>query len=74
MAVTSVRFNSKEEKVLKYLKKYYNCDASALVKKSLWELYEEIKDKEVIEKYEKREGAKKIKYYKIDDIQGISKS
>lgn len=68
MAVTSVRFNTKEEKMLKYLKKYYNCDASTLMKKSLWELYEEIKDKEIIEEYEEREGRKKTKYFTIDDI------
>jgi len=45
MAVTSVRFNAKEEKIVKILKKHYNCDASTLIKKSLWELHEDIKIK-----------------------------
>ena len=48
MAVVSVRFNDKEIKILKILKKYYNCDYSSLLKLSLWDLYEEIKDKEII--------------------------
>ena len=52
MAVISVRFNEKEEKILELLKKYYNCDTSNLLKKSLLELYEEIKDSEIIEEFE----------------------
>ena len=61
MAVTSVRFNAKEEKI-KILKKHYNCDASTLIKKSLWELYEDIKDKEIIETFEKCEKGGKTKF------------
>jgi len=68
MAVTSVRFNTKEEKILKLLKEHYNCDASTLLKKSLWDLYEEIKDKEIIEDFEKREKGKKAKFVQIDDL------
>jgi len=68
MAVTSVRFNSKEEKILKLLKKHYNCDASVLLKKSLWDLYEEIKEKEIIDEFEKKEKSTKIEFFKINDI------
>ena len=68
MAVTSVRFNTKEEKILKLLKDHYNCDASTLLKKSLWDLYEEIKDKEIIEDFEKREKGKKANFFQIDDL------
>jgi len=42
MAVISVRFNSIEEKILKKLKDYYNCDSSDPIKKILLDLYEEI--------------------------------
>ena len=52
MAVISVRFNSKEEKILKTLKDYYNCDSSNLIKRTLLDLYEEIKDREIIEQFE----------------------
>jgi hypothetical protein len=68
MGVTSVRFNTKEEKLLKYLKEYYNCDASTLVKKSLWDLYEDIKDKEIIEAFEKIENSGKSKFVKFENI------
>jgi N-acetylglutamate synthase-like GNAT family acetyltransferase len=51
MAIISVRFNSREEKILEILKKYFECDSSSLVKKSLLDLYEEIQDREIIEQY-----------------------
>jgi len=68
MAVISVRFNSKEEKILKTLKNYYNCDSSNLIKKSLLDLYEEIKDREIIEQFEIKDKASKSEFVKIDDI------
>jgi hypothetical protein len=70
MAVTSVRFNAKEEKMLRLLKKHYNCDASTLLKKSLWDLYEDIKDKNIIEDFEKKERGSKVKFVTIDEIIG----
>lgn len=68
MAVTSVRFNKNEEKILKFLKEYFNCDTSTLVKKSLYELYEDLKDKELIEEFEEREKDKKIHFNTAEDI------
>ena len=68
MAITSVRFNAKEEKILKLLKKHYNCDASTLLKKSLWDLYEDIKDKEIVEDFERRERGLKTKFVGIDEL------
>lgn len=68
MAVVSVRFNDKETKILKILKKYYNCDYSSLLKLSLWDLYEEIKDKEIIEEFEKKEKSSQSNFIKIKDI------
>jgi hypothetical protein len=68
MAVISVRFNSKEEKILKTLKNYFNCDSSNLIKRTLLDLYEEIKDREIIEQYEDREKTSKSGFVKIEDI------
>jgi hypothetical protein len=68
MAVTSVRFNTKEEKILKMLKKHFNCDASTLLKKSLWDLYEDIKDTEIINDFEKREKGSKTKFITIEKL------
>ena len=67
MAVKSIRFNKKEEKILKFLKDYFHCDTSSLLKKSLWELYEELKYKEVIEIFEKNESQNKIKFNSIEE-------
>jgi hypothetical protein len=68
VAVISVRFNSREEKILEILKKHYECDSSSLVKKSLLDLYEEIKDIEIIEQYEVKEKISKSGFVKIEDI------
>lgn len=68
MAIVSVRFNDKETKILKILKRYYNCDYSSLLKLSLWDLYEEIKDKEIIEEFEEKEKSSKANFVKIEDI------
>ena len=68
MAVVSVRFNEEESKILDILKKHYNCDSSSLIKRSLWDYYEEIKDKEIIEEFEEKEKSSKSAYIKIEDI------
>lgn len=68
MGVTSVRLNQKEEKLLKLLKDYYNCDASSLLKRSLYELYEDLKDKEIIESFEKTEKRKKPEFVKFEEL------
>ncbi len=68
MAVVSVRFNSKEEKILKMLKEYFNCDSSNLIKRSLLELYEEIHDREIIEKFEVKEDNSKTEFIGIDNL------
>lgn len=66
--MTSVRFNEKEGKILNYLKKHLNCDTSTLLKKSLWELYEELKDREIIEEFEKNEKDGKVSFNTIEEI------
>jgi predicted DNA-binding protein len=68
MAVTSIRLNENEEKVLNYLKDHYHCDASTLLKKSLFELYEDMKDKEIIEDFENKLKKSKSKFITADDI------
>ena len=68
MGVTSIRFNSKEEKLLKFLKDYYNCDTSTLIKKFLIDMYEDIKDREIIEKFEKKESKGKTEFVSFEDI------
>lgn len=45
MGVVSVRLNKKEEKMLRYLSKYCHADRSTLIKRSLFELYENMLDR-----------------------------
>lgn len=68
MGITSIQLNENEEKVLNYLKKYFHCDSSTLLKKSLYEMYEDIKDKEVIENFEKNEKDGSTSFVSIDKI------
>jgi predicted transcriptional regulator len=69
MAVISIRLNQEEEKMLDFLADYFEEDRSTLVKHSLVELFEDLKDREVIEafeKFEKKSGKKK--FVSSDDI------
>ncbi len=68
MGVISVRLNTKEEKVIKKLADYYDEDRSKLLKRSLFELYENIIDGNEIEKFEKKESDKKTKFHSAEDI------
>ena len=67
MGVTSVRFNTNEEKALEYLKEVYHSDASSVIKKALWELYEDFRDREIIEEFEAREDAGVVEFGSLDD-------
>ena len=68
MGVISIRFNSDEEKILKKLSDHFHEDKSALIKKSLIELYENILDLNTITRYEEREKKKKVSFSTADDI------
>jgi Family of unknown function (DUF6290) len=68
MAVTSIRLNTKEQKLLNFLKEYYHCDSSTILKKSIIDMYEDLKDKELIETYEKEESENKTKFKKYEDL------
>ena len=54
MAVTSIRLNPKEERLVNFLKDYYELDTSTLLKKSLLEMYEDVVDKKIIDDYENK--------------------
>jgi len=68
MGVTSVRFNENEEKALKYLKETFHADSSAVIKKALWELYEDLRDRRIIEEFEHREAAGAVEFGSIEDL------
>ena len=68
MGVISIRFNSKEEQILNKLSAHFHEDKSALIKKSLTELYENVLDLNFITAYEKKEKKKKVSFSTAADI------
>ncbi|PIX14041.1 MAG: hypothetical protein COZ72_07065 [Elusimicrobia bacterium CG_4_8_14_3_um_filter_50_9] len=68
MGVISVRLNKKEEKMLNFLTDYYGDDRSALIKNSLIEKFEDLKDREFIDEFEKMEERGKVSFFSADEI------
>jgi len=68
MGVISVRLNKEEEKILSRLSEHFHVDKSALIKKSLFELHENILDMETIEAFEKREKKRKVSFTTAEKI------
>lgn len=68
MGVISVRLDKNEEKVLKKLSEHFHADKSTLIKKSLFELYENVLDLEEIKKFEKKERSGKVSFVTAEDI------
>ena len=68
MGVISVRLNKNEEDILKRLSDYYHMDRSTLIKKSLFELYENMVDLDVIREFEEKEKKGKVSFYTAESI------
>jgi len=68
MGVVSVRLTEKEDKILSILAEHFDEDKSTLIKHSILDLYEDLKDMEVIETFEKREKQDKVKFTSSKDI------
>jgi hypothetical protein len=68
VGVVSVRFNKDEEKILKKLSDHFHEDKSTLIKKSLFELYENVLDLKVIKKFEAKEKKGKVAFSSAEDI------
>lgn len=68
MGVISVRLNKDEEKILKKLSDHFHEDKSALIKKSLFELYENVLDLNEIKKFEAKGKRGKVFFSSAVDI------
>ena len=68
MAVVSVRLNDKEEEVLEYLTNYFHEEKSSLLKKSMFELYEDIQDIKFVDKYLNKKGFDKKIFIPADEL------
>jgi hypothetical protein len=70
MAVVSVRLNEQEEKVLEYLTEYFHEEKSSLLKKSMFELYEDTQDIRFVDGYLEKKGLQKENFVSGDDLFG----
>ncbi|MBA2123544.1 hypothetical protein B9J78_01155 [bacterium Unc6] len=68
MGIISVRFNEREEKILKRLGRYYAQDCSKILKKSLLGMYEDLKDRTAIKTFETKEKDRKVRFYTAEEI------
>ena len=68
MGVISIRLNKDEEKLLKKLADHFHEDKSALLKKSLFELYENVVDFKEIKKFESKERKGKVSFFTAEDV------
>jgi len=68
MGIISVRLNKEDEKIVKKLSDYYHTDKSTLIKKSLFELYENMVDLDVVKKFEAKEKKGKASFFTAEDI------
>ncbi len=68
MGIVSVRFNKDEEKILKKLSDHFHEDKSTLIKKSLFELYENVLDLNEIKKFETKEKKGKVSFSSAENI------
>ena len=68
MAVISVRLNEKEEEVLEYLTEYFHEEKSSLLKKSMFELYEDVQDIKFVDQYLENKGFEKKNFIPGDDL------
>jgi len=68
MGVISIRLNKDEEKILKKLTEHFHEEKSALVKKSLLELYENVTDLNNIKRFEAKERKGKASFFTAEDI------
>ena len=68
MAVTSISFTKDEERVIEFLKESLHSDASSVIKKAVYELYEDLRDREIIQGFEARESGGKADFGSLDDI------
>lgn len=68
MAIVTLRLNDEEEKMLELLVKYFDADKSKILKEAMRDKFEDLRDHEIIEDFEKKERSGKIKFESADDL------
>ncbi len=68
MAVVSVRLNEEDERILTFLTEYLHEDKSSLIRKSLYDMYEDIQDIKFIEDYIETAKTKEKTFIPADEL------
>jgi predicted DNA-binding protein len=68
MAIVTLRLNDEEEKILELLVKYFDADKSKILKEAMWDKFEDLRDREIIENFEKKSRAGKVQFASADDL------
>lgn len=68
MGVISVRLNKQEDNMISEIAEYFHADKSTLIKRSLFDLYETMRDIESVEVFEKKEKKGKASFVTATDI------
>ncbi|MDQ3002237.1 MAG: DUF6290 family protein [Fibrobacterota bacterium] len=68
MAIVTLRLNEEEEKILGLLVKYFDADKSKILKEAMWDKFEDLRDREIIEGYGKKKKSGKVQFASADDL------
>lgn len=68
MAIVTIRLNDEEEKILDLLVNYYDADKSKILKEAMWDKFEDLRDREIIENFEKKNQSGKVQFSSADDL------
>jgi hypothetical protein len=70
MSIVTLRLNREEEKILELLVEYFEEDKSKILKEAMREKFEDLRGRELIEEFEKKVRAGKIKFEGAGDLVG----
>ena len=68
MGIISVSLNGAEDEMLKQMSEYFHADRPTLIKKSLLDLYENMKDAETVARFEKKEKGRNVSFVTAAEV------
>src|SRR4051812_1023333 len=68
MAIVTLRMSEDEEKIVDMLVRYFDQDKSKILKDALWDKFEDLRDRELVEEFEARSAAGKVEFGSADAI------
>ncbi len=68
MAIVTLRLNDEEEKILDLLVNYFDADKSKILKEAMWDKFEDLRDREIIENFEKKSKSGKVQFSSANDL------